>query len=87
MALTLGPLVSGYQAVDRLSENECALIPYVLLAIEAVFLSYYLRINDKGGVIQNARALEWDPRQSLSVRYVMPCLVDESTHRLSQKAC
>ncbi len=57
--LTLGPLVSGYQAVDRLSENECALIPYVLLAIEAVFLSYYLRINDKGGVIQNARALEW----------------------------
>ncbi|MGI6083034.1 MAG: phosphotransferase enzyme family protein [Limnochordia bacterium] len=67
----LGPLVGGYQAGDGLTDNECALLPYVLLAIEAVFLSYYFRINDQAGIRENARALEWIHGNLCAVREAM----------------
>lgn len=64
-------LVSGYQEVDRLTENECAALPYVLLAIEAVFIAYSLRIDDSAGVMQNLHALAWLHGNIVRVRRVI----------------
>jgi hypothetical protein len=60
-ARKLTTLVVGVcqQEVDRLTETERSALPYVLPSIEAVFLGYFLRSNDKAGVEQNTLALEW----------------------------
>ena len=52
-------LVCGYQEVNVLNENERTLLPYVLLAIEAIFISYYLGIDDTISAMRNIYALEW----------------------------
>jgi len=61
-------LVSGYQEVEILTANECTLLPYVLLAIEAIFLSYYFSINDRVGAMKNVQALEWIHRNLAEVK-------------------
>jgi Ser/Thr protein kinase RdoA (MazF antagonist) len=64
-------LIAGYQEVEQLTENERVALPYVLLAIEAIFLSYYFRHNDREGVMRNTLALEWIHSQIPQIRSLM----------------
>jgi len=57
--MALENVVGGYREVETLTAEEHTLLPYVLLAIEAVFILYFLKANDAAGVGQNVQALEW----------------------------
>jgi len=55
----LAALVEGYANHNPLSAAERSALWYVLLSIELIFATYFVRAQDVKGVAQNVDALFW----------------------------